>query len=221
MNIFKTFGEDINYKDIIQLDSAFSVLHINYGKSSIFNKINGKDFANNSRKNSISYNDKIENVNECLHLFNGTEENIKKNDRILLWENYWLEYINTFDNLIKLLPNSVATLYIGRHAIELGIKYLLLKKTNQIKNEHDLGILSNLLFTEYNIKDGYMKYVDKFCEFFSNYIEGRNPEYFRYPEYKKNAFFAGNKLNIEWLSYNLSIVLLKLVHFANLDSKFN
>lgn len=170
MNIFKTFDEEINYKDIIQLDGAFSVAHINYGKSPIFNKISGKDIANDSRKNSISYKEKVENVSECIYSFNGTEQNLKKKDRILLWENYWLEYINIFDNLIKSLPNSVATAYIGRHAIEIGFKYLLIKKTNQIKNEHDLGILSNLLFTEYNIKDDYMKYVNEFCEFFVNIL---------------------------------------------------
>lgn len=220
MNIFKTFDEEINYKDIIQLDGAFSVAHINYGKSPIFNKISGKDIANDSRKNSISYKEKVENVSECIYSFNGTEQNLKKKDRILLWENYWLEYINTFDNLIKSLPNSVATAYIGRHAIEIGFKYLLIKKTNQIKNEHDLGILSNLLFTEYNIKDDYMKYVNEFCEIFCKYIEGGNAEYFRYPGYKKNTFFAGNRLDIKWILYNFSLIILKLIHFADLDTKF-
>lgn len=220
MNIFKTFDEEINYKDIIQLDGAFSVAHINYGKSPIFNKISGKDIANDSRKNSISYKEKVENVSECIYSFNGTEQNLKKKDRILLWENYWLEYINIFDNLIKSLPNSVATAYIGRHAIEIGFKYLLIKKTNQIKNEHDLGILSNLLFTEYNIKDDYMKYVNEFCEIFCKYIEGGNAEYFRYPDYKKNTFFAGNRLDIKWILYNFSLIILKLIHFADLDTKF-
>lgn len=220
MNIFKTFDGEINYKDIIQLDGAFSVAHINYGKSPIFNKISGKDIANDSRKNSISYKEKVENVSECIYSFNGAEQNLKKKDRILLWENYWLEYINTFDNLIKSLPNSVATAYIGRHAIEIGFKYLLIKKTNQIKNEHDLGILSNLLFTEYNIKDDYMKYVNEFCEIFCKYIEGGNAEYFRYPDYKKNTFFAGNHLDIKWILYNFSLIILKLIHFADLDTKF-
>ena len=114
MNIFKTFGGKLSYKDIIQLDGALSVAHINYGKSPIFNKINSKEFSYNSRKNSISWKDKIENINECICSFNGTEQNIKNDDRILLWENYWLEYINTFDNLIKSLPDSVVTAYIGR-----------------------------------------------------------------------------------------------------------
>ena len=221
MNIFKSFVEEHSYKDIIQLDGAFSVTHINYGKSPIFNKISSKDFAKNSRKKSISYKNKIENVNECILSFNGTEQNLKKKDRILLWENYWLEYINSFDNLIKTLPNSVVTAYIGRHTIEIGIKYLLLKKTNKITNEHNLGALSNLLFTEYDIKDDYMEYINEFCVLFCKYIEGENSEYFRYPDYKKNAFFAGNHLDIEWVLYNLSLIILKLIHFADLDAKFN
>lgn len=153
MNIFKSFGVEHSYKDVIQLDGAFSVTHINYGKSPIFNKISSKDFAENSRKNSVSCKNKIENLSEYLYSFNGTEQNVKKDDRILLWENYWLEYINAFDNLIKILPNSVVTAYVGRHAVEIGMKYLFLKRTNQIKNEHDLGNLTNLLFDEYNIKD--------------------------------------------------------------------
>lgn len=221
MNIFKSFGEEHNYKDIIQLDGAFSVTHINYGKSPIFNKTTSKEFANNSRENSISCKEKTENVNEYLYSFNGTEQNIKKNDRILLWENYWLEYINAFDNLIKILPDSVVTAYIGRHAVEIGIKYLLLKRINQIKNEHNLGILSNLLFDEYNIQEDYMEYINEFCEFFCKYIEGGNSEYFRYPDYKKNIFFAGNNLDIKWISYNLSLIILKLIHFAKLEAKFN
>lgn len=221
MNVFKTLGNEISYKDIIQLDSAFSVTHINYGKSPIFNKMSSKDFTNKSRKNSVFCKDKIENVSEYLYSFNGTQQNIKKNDRILLWENYWIEYINAFDNLIKSLPNSVVTAYVGRQAVEVGMKYLLLKRTNQIKNEHDLGILSNLLFAEYNVKDDYMKHVNEFCETFCKYIEGGNSEYFRYPDYKKNTFFAGNNLDIKWISYNLSLIILKLIHFANLEEKFN
>lgn len=221
MNIFKTFGRKLSYKDIMQLDGAFSVAHINYGKSPIFNKVNSKGFTENSRKNSVSCKDKIENLSEYLYAFNGTGQNVKIDDRVLLWENYWLEYINAFDNLIKSLPNSVVTVYVGRHAVEIGMKYLLLKKTNHIKNEHDLGILSDLLFTEYNIKDDYMEYINEFCEFFCKYIEGENSEYFRYPDYKKNTFFAGNNLDIEWILYNLSLIILKLIHFADLEAKFN
>ena len=83
----------------------------------------------------MSYREKIENINDCIYSFNGTEQNLKKDDRILLWESYWLEYINAFDNLINSLPNSVVTIYIGRQAIEIGLKYL------------------------------YMEYVDTFCRY--------------------------------------------------------
>ena len=220
MTIFKTVDEKINYKKIIELDAAFAAAHINYGEFPIFNKVSGKDTENNSRKKEISSKESIENINDYMKSFNGTKQNLKKEDRILLWENYWLEYINAFDNIIKLLPSSVVTVYIGRHAIEVGIKYLLLKKTGQIKYEHNLGVLSNLLFTEYHIKDEYMNWVNEFCNLFCNYIEGNNVEYFRYPEYKNNTFFAENGLDIKWLIYNLSLIILKLIHFAKLDSKF-
>lgn len=216
MIIFKTFGQEINYKDIIQLDSAFSFVHTNYGKSPVFNKIN----TNDSKRNATLYKGGTENIFDCISSFNGTKQNLKKEDRMSLWENYWLEYINAFDNIMNLLPNSVATVYIGRHAIEIGFKYLLLKKTDKIKYEHNLGLLSNLLFSEYNIKDEYMKCVDEFCDNFCKYIEGGNAEYFRYPDYKKNTFFAGNSLDIKWITYNFSLIILKLIHFADLDSKF-
>lgn len=220
MNVFKTINKDICYTDIIQLDGAYAVTHMNYGKSPEFNKMSGKDIEKSlSNKGKIA-KEVIENVVDSINEFKGTEKNLKKDDRILLWENYWLEYINAFDNIIKLLPNSVVTVYIGRHAIEIGIKYLLLKKTGQIEYGHDLGVLSNLFFTQYNIKDEYMKWINEFCSIFGEYIEGGNIEYFRYPEYKNNAFFAGTSLDIEWIIYNFSIIILKLIHFANLDSKF-
>ena len=214
MNIFKIFDDEINYKDAIQLEGAFSVTHKNYDKSPIFNK-NSVNNIINSKKN-----DNVENVFEYIRLFDGTTQNLKKEDSQLLWENYWLEYINAFDNIMNLLPNSVVTVYIGRHAIEIGFKYLLLKKTGQIKYEHNLGVLSNLLFLEYNIKDEYMMYVNEFCDKFCEYIEGGNVEYFRYPAYKKNKFFDGNSLDIKWIIYNFSLIILKLIHFADLDSEF-
>ena len=31
MNVFKELGKDLNYKDILQVDGAFSACHINYG----------------------------------------------------------------------------------------------------------------------------------------------------------------------------------------------
>lgn len=219
MNIFKTFGNELSYKDGLQLDGAFSVAHVNYDKSPIFNGIDSKDMAKNSRKNSLSSEEKIEDVIECICSFDGTEKNFKKDDRILLWKNYWMEYINAFDKLIDSLPNSVVTIYVGRQAIEIGFKYLLLIKNVQIIKTHDLEELSNSLYSKYNISDSYMDDVDSFCEMFCKYIEGGNVEYFRFPEYKANTYFAGNRLDISWLSYNFALIILKLIHFANLEAE--
>jgi len=102
--------------------------------------------AKNSRKNSLSSEEKIEDVIGCLCSFDGTGKNFKKDDRILLWKNYWMEYINAFDKLIDSLPSSVVTIYVGRHAIEIGFKYLLLIKSGQVAKTHDLEELSNSLY---------------------------------------------------------------------------
>lgn len=126
-----------------------------------------------------------------------------------------MEYINAFDKLINSLPDSVVTIFIGRQAIEIGFKYLLLKQNVQIPKTHNLEELSDCLYLNYNISNSYMNDVDSFCK----YIEGGNVEYFRFPEYKANTYFAGNRLDINWLSYNFALIILKLVHFANLESE--
>lgn len=219
MNIFKDLGKDLSYEDILQLDGAFVVAHINYNKSPIFNGVDSKDIAKNSRKNSLSSVGKIKNITECIYSFNGTEKNFQKDDRILLWKSYWLEYINAFDKLITLLPDSIVTIYVARQSVELGLKYLLLKRTRKITKTHDLEELSDLLYSEYTINDEYMADVNSFCRIFCNYIEGGNVEYFRFPEYNGNEYFAGNCLDIQWLSYNFALIILKLIHFADLDDE--
>ena len=219
MDFFKILENKLSYKDVLQLDGAFSVAHVNYDKSPIFNGIDSRDLGKNSRKNSLSSEEKIEDVIGCIDSFDGTEKNFKKDDRISLWKNYWIEYINAFDKLVDSLPSSVVTIHVGRQAIEIGFKYLLLKKTGQINITHDLGELSNSFFTEYEINDSYMAGVDVFCEKFCKYVEGGNVEYFRYPEYKKNTYFAGTRLDIRWLSYNFALIILKLIHFADLETE--
>lgn len=89
MSLFESLGKELNYKDILQFDGAFSVAHINYDQSPIFNGIDSKDIARNSRKNGVSLNNKIDDIYGCLHSFDGTEKNYKKEDRIQLWKIYW------------------------------------------------------------------------------------------------------------------------------------
>lgn len=45
MKIFKKYGENFNYTEIIQSDGALSAIHVNYGKLPIFNNISSKNFA--------------------------------------------------------------------------------------------------------------------------------------------------------------------------------
>lgn len=217
---FQNIGDQGSYKDLLELDGAFSVAHINYGNSPQFNGEDGKNIAKNSRRNSLSSMEHVEDVLASFSAMNGTEKDYKKADRIILWKNYWLEYVNAFDKLIIILPKSVVTAYIGRQAIELGFKYLLIQKNVAERDlkTHNLEELAALLWSKYVINEDYMEGVLDFCDIYSKMIEGENVEYFRYPEYNKSTYFAGNRLDIEWLSYNFSLILLKLLHFAGLDA---
>ena len=211
---------ELSYDDILQVDGAFSVAHINYGQSPRFNGVDAKNIAKESRRNSISSLEKVDNVFDCLRLFNGTEKDYSRSDQVLLWRLYWDEYMNVFDRLTELLSSSIVTVYIGRQAIEIGLKYLLLLKTGKISKTHDLGELSIELTKVYNPEDpryAFLNWIDTFCFNYCKYIEGGNPEYFRYPEYKYNAYFAGNRADIGWISYNFALILLKLTHLEKLQ----
>ena len=219
--MFEIFGNDINFNDLIQLDGAFSISHINFGVSPKFSGVDARNIAILSRKNKYSSKEKIENLFNNHSNFNGTEKNYYEKDIREMWEYFWKEYISVFDQLTKEKPYSIVTAYVGRHTIELGLKFLLLCKSGKIIYTHDLGELSKILFTELDLncdKYRYMKYVDDFCIFYSKYIEGGNAEYCRYPEYKGNSYFAGNRLDIKWLSYNTSLVILKLMKLAEDES---
>ena len=103
--------------------------------------------------------------------------------------------------------------------IELGFKYLMTKKNIKIEKDHDLKELYKKLDAVEKIDEDYMEYVDTFCEKYCKYIEGGNPEYFRYPEYKSSQYFAGNCLDAKWLFYNFALILLKLLHLADLEKE--
>lgn len=81
---FQNIGDQGSYKDLLELDGAFSVAHINYGSSPQFNGEDGKNIAKNSRKNSLSSMEHVEDVLASLSAMNGTEKDYKKADRIIL-----------------------------------------------------------------------------------------------------------------------------------------
>lgn len=173
MKIFQAIGDELSYRDILQLDGAYSVAHINYGESPLFNNIDGRNIAKNSRKNSLSSMGHIDDVLGSLDAFNGTEQGYKKADRIELWKFYWLEYINAFDQLTHVLPKSVVTVYIGRQAIELGFKYLLVQK-NVVEKDlktHNLKELADLLWSKYLINEKYMEYTLFLLSFVSQSVQ--------------------------------------------------
>lgn len=219
MLAFSSFDGKLRYTDKLQLDGAFSAAHINYGMSPEFNGLDGKWLARDSRANSISMAEKLEDVfAECL-TFDGTEEGCSESDRLGLWENYWLEYTRAFDLLAAQMPRSVVTAYVGRHALELGFKYIILKRGEKFQLVHELGKLSRMAIPESVDQDPYLNEVVGFCERYSQHIEGGKVEYFRFPDYGGERFFAGNRLDINWLSYNFALILLKLIHYVGLDER--
>ena len=127
MNIFKTLGNELSYEDALQLDGASAVAHINYNKSPEFNGVDSKTIATESRKNSLSSANNINNVIGSLSLFNGTEKNFKKVDRISLWKSYWLEYINAFDKLRIEQKFAKHSLYVifGQEGIQNALPVFL------------------------------------------------------------------------------------------------
>ena len=193
MKMFEKYGNDISYRDILQVDGANAAHHSLHGKSPVLNGVTAKNI----------------------------EDELKK-DKICRWKEYWVEYINAFDKLINILPDSVVTINVGRQAVEIGFKYLIVKKNGEIRKSdrtHNLSELADTVFKEYSINDDYMKWVDVFCHVYNEHIENGYVEYFRFPEYKNSEYFDGVFLDIDWLSYNFSLILLKLMHFAGIDDE--
>lgn len=220
MGTFSSFGGQLRYTDILQLDGAFSTAHINYGRSPEFNGRDGRRLAQSSRTHSVSVASRLTNVFAVWWEFDGTEAGCSEADRLELWKSYWLEYARAFDFLAAELPRSVVTAYIGRHAVELGFKYVILSRGEAFPPVHKLGELSRAALSEITEPEPYLDWVVDFCERYSQYIEGGKVEYFRYPDYNGGRFFAGNCLDIHWLAYNLALILLKLIHYAGLDEEF-
>ncbi len=50
------------------------------------------------------------------------------------------------------------------------------------------------MWVKYSIEEPYMGEIPDFCNCYSKMLEGDNVEYFRYPEYSRKRYFAGNRL---------------------------
>ena len=61
---------------------------------------------------------------------------------------------------------------------------------------HNLKELADLMWVKYSIEEPYMGEIPDFCNCYSKMLEGDNVEYFRYPEYSRKRYFAGNRLDI-------------------------
>lgn len=53
MEMFKKYGNDINYGDILQVDGADATCHAFYGKSPVFNGISAKNIEDELKKDKI------------------------------------------------------------------------------------------------------------------------------------------------------------------------
>lgn len=217
--MFSSFGGKLDYRDIIQLDGAFALSHENYGRSPEFVGESARDHFKGAPGGACRFDD-LSGIAEALRTFNGTMDSYRKCDQLRLWKSYWLEYIHVFDHLCSALPDSVVTVYIGRHATELGLKYLrrsLFDDFSKDAGGHDLGKLAKELLSRLGETEPYLDGAVEFCATYGDFVEGGNAEYFRYPEYKPHAYFAGAHLDVRWLSYDFALVLLKLLHLAGLD----
>ena len=163
MKLFTALGANINYRDPIQLDGAFPSQHTLYEKNPAFSDITA---SSPSKKLDL-------------------ESDNRK--RLELWKHFWLEYIDSFDALTTARPDSVATAYLGGHAVELGFKYLLLAKTNSFIRTHDLAALAKEVNNEYGPLPTYCDWIVDFCTLYQTYVEEGHIEYFRYPEYGGTA----------------------------------
>ena len=197
MKLFTALGANINYRDPIQLDGVFPSQHTLYEKNPVFSDITAS---------SLSKKLDLESDNR---------------KRLELWKHFWLEYIDSFDALTTARPDSVATAHLGGHAVELGFKYLLLAKTNSLIRTHDLAALAKEVNNEYGPLPTHYDWIVDFCTLYQTYVEEGHIEYFRYPGYGGTAdgpLFKGMKLDIRWISYNLALITLKLLHLAGVGS---
>ena len=53
MKMFKKYGNDISYRDILQVDGADATWHVLYCKSPIFNGISAKNIEDELKKDKI------------------------------------------------------------------------------------------------------------------------------------------------------------------------
>lgn len=197
MELFTALGANIDHRDPIQLDGTFPSQHALYEGSPVFSNITASSL---SKKLDLESDDR---------------------KRLELWKHFWLEYIDSFDALATARPDSVATAYLGGHAVELGLKYLLLAKTNSFIRTHDLGVLAKEVNSKYSPLPTYCDWIVDFCTLYQTYVEEVHIECFRYPEYGGAAdgpLFKGMKLDIRWISYNLALITLKLLHLAGVES---
>lgn len=220
MRLFEVLDEKMSHSDTIQVDGAFAIVHVRNDVTSELHEANAG--AGSAQSGSLEMGSAEYAGTFCASTgsFVGTKSELSMEERLDLWRRYWYEYISAFDTLTRALPDSVATAYMGGHAVELGFKYVLLAKSGSVERTHSLGRLSELVIRRFANKEKYLDWVVEFCESYELYLKGGHFEYFRYPEYGKGVaseYYAGSCFDVSWISYNLALITLKLLHLSGLD----
>lgn len=86
MSLFASFGNELSYEDVIQLDEAFAATHVNYGKAPLFNGAPHEDSSWESRKEFIfSSCLSIEETVKRIRSVDGTAADFGVAERTALW----------------------------------------------------------------------------------------------------------------------------------------
>lgn len=215
----------ITYKDDFCLDQSFPSYHVNYNNSPLFNGRRIDQAGLTSLEATIpseGFNSEKHDVMEFALSYDDLAKSCDPQDLLELWKAEWLEYFKAFDKLACQLRESIVSLFLGRHALELGFKYLRLKQLKAISFTHNLAKLSSGVFDNSDFESDSLGCILSYLDYYQAYIEGNTPEYFRYPEYKKDGkpvYFGGIHLSINAIIQDIALANLKLIHFAGLDKE--
>lgn len=172
MRLFEVLDEKMSHSDTIQVDGAFAIAHVRNDMTSELHEANTGAGSAQSGSLEMGSAEYVGTFHASITSFVGTKSGLSMEERLDLWRRYWFEYISAFDTLTRALPDSVATAYMGGHAVELGFKYVLLAKNGSVERTHSLGRLSELVIRRFANKEKYLDWMVEFCESYELYLEG-------------------------------------------------
>ncbi len=137
---------------------------------------------------------------------------------IQYWYQYWIAYMNAYKSLEK-TNNTIATLYVGRHTIELGFKLMIIMAGSAPEFTHDLSKLATKAFSLYDTSIyNNIEVAERFLFNYQKSIESDTVECFRYPMAKNNAMFQNFELDGKWLMYSFDAIIDTQKYFITRNS---